>query len=213
MNADLNKQTLEKLKLDKEDAIQKNLKFEFDDLIEMFEERVKKDEEDEKNFLHNFPLITNKDYAQKFFDSFSNEPLKEPLRTSSRCRAFTLGYGQFKRYPKELKIKSTHGFKLPCCWSEETQYDRFVGSFVKVFDWSKPSSPEEKLYAESIRHFYLKAEKWSESLFLKNYPLYDVWKDILNEKYKDIIKDYYDIADGTSDGEWCLFPSDCASCS
>jgi hypothetical protein len=76
MNAELNKQTLEKLKLAKEDAIQKNLKFEFDDLIEMFEERVKKDKEDEENYKKNFTLINNKDYAHKFFDSFYNQKEK-----------------------------------------------------------------------------------------------------------------------------------------
>lgn len=206
MNSSKNKQTLEKLKLTKEDAIQKNLKFEFDNWIEFYEEKVKKDEEEEENYIKNIPLITNKDYVQKFFDSFANTTLSEPLRTISRCRAFTLCYGQFKGYSKEYKVKSSYEFELPCCWSSETEYNFFIGKFVKVFDWYKPSSPEEKIYAENIRHFYLNAKKWGDALFLKNYPIYDVWKDILNEKYKDII-------DGSSNGEWCLFPSDCASCS
>lgn len=105
MNPELNKQTLEKLKLAKEDAIQKNLNFEYDEWIEMFEKRVKEDQEEEKNYNERQSLISDKEYAENFFDSFSNITLKRPLITSSRCRGFTLGYGQFKDILKNLKLK------------------------------------------------------------------------------------------------------------
>jgi ankyrin repeat protein len=150
-------------------------------------------------------LLNNKEYAKNFFDSFPSTTLKKPFKSNNGCRAFTLGYGNFQTN-KLHQTSLCH--KLPCCWPKETEYTHFVGEFIKVFDWSEVTQTKEYEYVGFIRAYFENRASSNElklTLFLKNYRIYETWKDILNEKYKDIIEKY-------PEGLWCMFPSDCAYC-
>jgi hypothetical protein len=150
-------------------------------------------------------LLNNKEYAKKFFDSFPSTTLKKPFKSNNGCKAFTLAYGNFQI--NKLN-QTTLCHKLPCCWTKETEYNHFVGEFIKVFDWSKVTQTKEYEYVGFIRAYFenrVSSNELKLTLFLKNYRIYETWKDILNEKYKDIIEKY-------PEGIWCMFPSDCVYC-
>lgn len=158
--------------------------------------------EDERIEFVSDILLNNKEYAKKFFDSFPDTTIKNPFKSNNGCRAFTLAYGNFQ------KDKTSLCHKLPCCWPKETGYTRFTGEFIKVFDWSKVKQTKEYEYVGFIRAYFenrVSSNELKLTLFLKNYRIYETWKDILNEKYKDIIEKY-------PEGIWCMFPSDCALC-
>ena len=138
-------------------------------------------------------------YSRKFFDSFTDITINKPFISSTRCKAFTLGYGNFE------KDKSIQGFKLPCCWSTKTDYTRFVGKFVKIFNWDISIKNKEYEISGFIKAYYNNLEDYIDTLFLKNYPLFDSWKDFLNEKYKDLVTE-------NPNGEWCMFPGGCPYC-
>jgi ankyrin repeat protein len=150
-------------------------------------------------------LLTNKEYAKKFFDSFPYATLKRPFKSNNGCKAFTLAYGNFQ---KDKLHQTSFCHKLPCCWPKESEYTHFVGEFIRVFDWSKVTPTKEYEYVGFIRAYFENKASSNElklTLFLKNYSIYETWKDILNEKYKDIIEKF-------PEGIWCMFPSDCGYC-
>jgi hypothetical protein len=119
--------------------------------------------------------------------------------------------------------------KLPCCFPYETNMAFYTGFLIHNFKTHEDeythvgnfhylkkideSTNVNAKYANIFKDFPSKNESgcsWYRSLFLKNYAMYEIWKKILDEKYKneiEIFKGFF-----PEGGEYCLIPSDCAFC-